>query len=177
MVKSLIFTISLLVLPAHLFGQPGYGIGSLQGLKGVNVYVSINSEDTDRAATYRTNALDDIKQLMNAAGIKILTYEELQELDPQDQLLYPTLDIRVMEREPGNSRSDHRSHYIMVSIIQYANLLRNRNLLTNSYGWKTWRRSAMGIVSSGKSESSIRKTIVMFLNDFVQDYYVANPRK
>ena len=175
MERSLLLIIVLFIFPDNLFAQLGFGIGSLQGLKGVNVYISVNSEDPDRSEIYQNNALSNIENKMRSAGITVLSYEELHKLETREQLLYPTLDINVMERESGDSRSGLHAYYVTVSIVQHANLLRNRNLITNSYGWKTWLRNGLGIVSEKRVESSIRETINKFLDEFTKDYYVANP--
>lgn len=172
---ALLLVSVLLFSPGDSFSQPGFGKGSLKGLKGVNVYISINSEDPDNAEIYQKNALADIEQAMQIAGITVLTYDELQKLETREQLLYPTLDINVMERESSDSRSGMHAFFVTVSIVQHANLLRNRNLITNSYGWKTWLRNGLAITSEKRVESSLRETINKFVNEFAKEYYQANP--
>jgi len=154
----------LFTLTAHPTSE--YTVESLRGLAGVGVSVeSFSSEVKDKLPFDKNQIRVDVELKLRMAGIKVLSDEERFN-SPGMPFLY----VRVYIREIPDLLPV-LGYNITVQLHQQVYLARNFELLFGT----TWEKSVTGAVNI-KNVSITRDRIRNFLDQFIYDYFLVNPK-
>jgi hypothetical protein len=147
-----------------------YTVESLRGLTGVGVLVeSFSSEVKDKLPFDKNQIRVDVELKLRMAGIKVLSDEERFNTPGM-----PFLYVRVYIGETSDLLPDLPpvfGYNITVQLHQQVYLARNSELLFGT----TWEKSVTGAVNI-KNVSITRDRIRNFLDQFIYDYFLVNPK-
>ena len=147
-----------------------YTVESLRGLTGVGVSVENYSSGVKEKLPFDENQIRmDVELKLRMAGIKVLSDEERFNTPGM-----PFLYVRVYIIETSDLVPDLPpvfSYDITVQLRQQVYLARNSELLFGT----TWEKSVTGAVNI-KNVSITRDRIRNFLDQFIYDYFLVNPK-
>jgi hypothetical protein len=147
-----------------------YTVESLRGLTGVGVSVeSFSSEVKDKLPFDKNQIRVDVELKLRMAGIKVLSDEERFNTPGM-----PFLYVRVHIGEISDLLPDLPpvfTYNITVQLHQQVYLARNSELLFGT----TWEKSVTGAVNI-KNVSTTRDRVRYFLDQFIYDYFLVNPK-
>jgi hypothetical protein len=147
-----------------------YTVESLRGLTGVGVSVeSFSSEVKDKLPFDKNQIRADVELKLRKAGIKVLSDEERFNTPGM-----PFLYVRVQIIETSDVLPDLLpvfGYNITVQLHQQVYLARNFELLFGT----TWEKSVTGAVNI-RNVSTTRDRIKDFLDQFISDYLLVNPK-
>ena len=147
-----------------------YTVESLRGLTGVGVSVeTFSSEVKDKLPFDKNQIRVDVELKLRMAGIKVLSDEERSNTPGM-----PFLYVRVYIGETPDLLPDLPpvfGYNITVQLQQQVYLARNSELLFGT----TWEKSVTGAVNI-KNVSITRDRIRNFLDQFIYDYLLVNPK-
>ena len=144
-----------------------YTVESLRGLTGVGVSVeSFSSEVKEKLPFDKNQIRVDVELKLRMAGIKVLSDEERFNTPGM-----PFLYVRVSIGETSDLLPI-LGYNITVQLRQQVYLARNSELLFGT----TWEKSVTGAVNI-KNVSITRDRIRNFLDQFIYDYFLVNPKE
>ena len=135
---------------------------TLRGLPGVMVIVENIREDAQEAGLNVTEVQTDVELKLAQAGIHILPHEEWRETAGRPWLYVSVNTIKYLT-----------SYFFSIDLQlkQEVSLRRQPALVTSS---ATWEIGSVGFVGVDKLASKIRESVSAYLNDFINDYNIAN---
>jgi hypothetical protein len=156
----------LLVVTPQAVGDSVLQRRTLVGLKGVHVLVEAINPDAEKDGLSRTLLQTDIELKLRRAGVPVFTEEETFGV-PGSPVL--DLDVGLLKNPSGVY-----AFGVDLALIQEVNLTRAPRV---EIGAATWRAtSTIGIVGTAKL-SSVRETVKDKVDQFINAYLAANPKK
>ncbi len=147
-----------------------YTVESLRGFTGVGVSVESFSSDVKDKLPFNENQIRvDVELKLRTAGIKVLSDEERFNTPGMPFLYIRVHIIEISELVPD--LPPVFSYDITVQLRQQVYLARNSELLFGT----TWEKSLTGTVNI-KNVSLTRDRIRNFLDQFIYDYFLVNPK-
>ncbi len=142
-------------------------VQSLAGVKDIYVLLAPLKEDAKYAGLTEEQLQTDVELKLRLAGIKVNTKEEF--LASEDM-------AHVYVRCGTSSNKDIPSipYTVSVSLGQTVQLRRSPNV---SVSGTTWETGFVGLCPKGKFQEITRQVVKNQMDEFINDYLTANPKK
>ncbi|HDY90440.1 MAG TPA: hypothetical protein ENH82_20260 [bacterium] len=160
------FVMIFLLISVGMVYAESVGKETLQGLKGVNVWVGTIGSDVEKDGFSINPIQTDIELKLRMVGIKVLTKEELIK-EPGMPILF--VSIGGIKNIVGVW-----AFFINVKLLQQVYLLRDINLL---YPAPTWTSGGFMGFRFGSEKNSIRDIVKDQVDEFINDYLAVNPKE
>jgi len=152
-----------------------YGISTLSGLRGicVDIKLSVNVANEDAGKhklpfLTKNDLQTQVEIAFRKAGIKVFSsYRE-----PDDGFFIVSVSAMKESKD-----SPLYALNIQSVLIQRIALLRNSKIETAAVTWPYIQTSMFGMTGSGIVERTIKDTVARQVNEFINDYLAANPKK
>lgn len=139
---------------------------TLAGLTGVRVEVEDIAADAEREGLTESDLQRDIEMKLQQAGIRVFTEAEWRTAPGK-----PTLNLEVRTLKP-----DTKTYVVSITLEleQEVRLARDATVNVSATTWSAPPR--LGIVAAGHF-SSIRRDVREIVDQFIQAYLAANPKR
>ncbi|MGD8501306.1 MAG: hypothetical protein PVJ86_11700 [Phycisphaerales bacterium] len=137
----------------------------LAGLQGVMVVAGELKGAEKHGLTERV-VRNDVESQLRRHGVKVFSEEEWGRT-PGMPWLYVDVILSIDEGAGPAAVS------IKVELYERTLLLRNTELVANGATWRKWRGGFLGL----NDLDEVRKSVTDLAGEFIQDYFVANPKK
>jgi len=140
---------------------------SLRGLRGVTVGVEFLRPEAEKYGLTREVFQTDTELRLRQCGIKVIPFNESS---PLDACLYINVNTVIEDTLPAVFFAVN----VNVEVQQAAMLFRNPKIWTNAV---TWHRSSTMFCGVNKLRSGVRESVQDKVDEFINDYLKANPKK
>ena len=143
---------------------------SLVGIKGINVYIGLG-KDAKSAGLTEEQLKTDVELKLRLAGIKVNSIEDAVQLSVQIVARSYDAELSIL-------------HSAEIKLKQQVRLCRNIYTAIDSlsgYGQTvnatTWNNGTAGTCPTTEFPESVRKNVKDSMDEFINDYLTANPKK
>ncbi len=163
-VAALVVAVFLLSTVSIAGGEAVFGPGGLRGLRGVHVFVEGMKPEAERLGLSKAQIKTDVELRLRKAGVRVLTEEEFLEW-----LGMPCLFVNI------NTTINQARTTVTYTIIVF--LSERVTLARQLKAWGAiWLTAGGGIVGTKKIRE-IRGDVADLVEEFINDYLAANPKK
>jgi hypothetical protein len=162
-----IILVAMLELALPSLAHTDEGVNkTLMGLIGVHVTVEMMRPDAERDGLLRSTLQTDVELRLRQAGIKVLSREE-RSIDIGFPILY--LNVNTLKTGDG-----FYAYAISLRLRQAARLIRNSEIIALVDTW-----NATGVIAVvGKTKlSDVREDVKDKVDEFLNAYLAANPKR
>ena len=145
---------------------------SLQGLEGVEVLVEELKDELENYNVTSIQIQTDVESRLRTAGIKVLSKEENEKLQP---LRKPYLYLRINSVKPPWKR-EGLAFNIEIALNQQVFIREEPKSFKKSCFAPTWYKTFLG-VAGWKNISEIREIVQGLTDKFIEAYQAANQNK
>jgi hypothetical protein len=165
------FTMAIVVFILALVTPAGaqdtiLGRATLAGLTGVHVHVERMNPDAEKEGLSHSTLQTDVELRLRQAGIRVLSEEEAVAA-PGLPWLY--LQVTTLRKERGLY-----AYFIKVWVRQLVRLFRDPDIGSVATTWET--PGVIGVIGS-KNLSTVREDVRDEIDQFINAYLAANPKR
>lgn len=141
---------------------------TLAGLTGVRIFVGNIDSDAEKAGLNQSTLQTDVEVRLRHAGIRVLT-EDKWFVSPGMPSLYLRVDM-IEDRDDGLY-----AYHIRLELAQQVRLARDPEIRTFDRVWGA--RESIGIAGADNLSTSIRERVRDKVDEFINAYLAANPKR
>lgn len=145
-----------------------FGIINLVAVKGIHVVIENLHDDAKSAGLTREQLQTDVELKLRHAGIKINSFDEMSESYDKTKI-YVTINTFSSDDSPGII------YHVSVRFRQLVLILRSPH--HGMVCGTTWSAAEMCLVAKSKFPETARQVAKEQMDEFIKDYFKANPKK